>query len=73
LSKDLNKDMSSQLESQMELIKLVSGERLLRLSDGFSGFAIEMKLNPGLAVSRQKQALLAAFKAASAQLVPASA
>jgi hypothetical protein len=65
--------MESLHEGQMELIKLISGERLLRLSDGASGFAVEMKLNPGLALSRQKQTLLAAFKAASAQLVPASA
>jgi hypothetical protein len=65
--------MCSLPESHMELIKLASGERLLRLGDVSSSLAIEMKLDPSLAVNSQKQTLLAAFKAASAQIIPSSA
>ncbi len=49
---------------QVDLIKLMGGERLLRLSYGPLGLALEKKLDPQQAVVRQKQQLLAVFEAA---------
>ncbi len=51
-----------------DLIKLVSGERLLRLTEPTSGLSLEKKLAPEDAVVRQKEKLLRAFEAALARL-----
>ena len=52
---------------QVDLIKLVSGERLMRLTDLASGLVLEKKLDPKQAVIRQKERLFGVFKAALAQ------
>ncbi len=52
---------------QTDLIKLVGGERLLRLTDSASGLVLEKKLDPAKAVVAQKTQLFAVFKAALAQ------
>jgi hypothetical protein len=49
---------------QLDLIKLVDGERLLRLTDPRSGLSLEKKLAPSDAVVRQKERLLRVFEAA---------
>lgn len=58
---------------QLDLIKLVNGERLLRLTDPRSGLSIEKKLASSDAVVRQKERLLRVFEAAlaRAELLPA--
>ena len=48
----------------IELIKLVSGERLMRLTEPESGLTIERKLDPRQAVVRQKERLLGVLEAA---------
>ena len=53
---------------QFDLIKLVSGERILRLSESRSGLSLEKKLAPADAVVRQKEKLLLAFEAALARV-----
>jgi hypothetical protein len=58
---------------QIDLIKLVSGERLVRLSEPRSGLALEKKLDPGRSVARQKEQLLGVFEAALAQAQAISA
>jgi hypothetical protein len=52
---------------EFELIKLVSGERILRLTEPESGLSLEKKLNPAEAVVRQKERLLRVFETALAQ------
>jgi hypothetical protein len=52
---------------QLDLIKLVDGERLLRLTDPRSGLSLEKKLAPSDAVVRQKERLLRVFEAALAR------
>ena len=52
---------------QFDLIKLVSGERLLRLTEPDSGLSLEKKLDPAEAVVRQKERLLRVFEGALAQ------
>jgi hypothetical protein len=47
---------------QFELIKLGSGERILRLTEPRSGLSLEKKLAPADAVVRQKEKLLNAFQ-----------
>ena len=54
---------------QFDLIKLVSGERILRLTEPQSGLALEKKLTPAEAVVRQKEKLLRVFEAALARAV----
>ena len=49
---------------QFDLIKLVSGERILRLTEPQSGLSLEKKLSPVDAVVRQKEKLLRVFEAA---------
>lgn len=49
---------------QIDLIKLIGGERLLRLTEPESGLALEKKLDPQKSVARQKENLLSVFKAA---------
>jgi hypothetical protein len=52
---------------QFDLIKLVSGERILRLTEPQSGLSLEKKLNPADPVVRQKERLLRVFESALAQ------
>jgi hypothetical protein len=58
---------------EVELIKLVSGERLLRLTEPRSGLSLEKKLEPNQPVVRHKRQLLGVFEAAltSAHFTPA--
>jgi len=58
---------------QIDLIKLVSGERLLRLTEPQSGLSLEKKLDPKLPVVRQKERLLGVFEAALARAELAAA
>ena len=52
---------------QFDLVKLLNGERILRLTDPKSGLSLEMKLKPAEAVVRQKDRLLQVFEAALAR------
>jgi hypothetical protein len=52
---------------QFDLVKLLNGERILRLTDPQSGLSLEMKLKPAEAVVRQKDRLLQVFEAALAR------
>jgi len=54
--------MKARHHIQVDLVKLVGGERLLRLTEAQSGLSLEKKLGPKDAVIRQKQKLLAAFE-----------
>ena len=49
---------------QFDLIKLRTGERILRLTEAQSGLSLEKKLSPADAVVRQKEKLLGVFEAA---------
>jgi hypothetical protein len=51
---------------QFDLIKLLNGERLLRLTEPQSGLSLEKKLATADPVARQKEKLLALFEAALA-------
>jgi Flp pilus assembly protein TadB len=59
--------MSGRANIKIDLIKLKTGERLLRLTEGQSGLALEKKLDARQPVVREKERLMAAFKAALAQ------
>lgn len=52
---------------QFALVKLLNGDRILRLTDPQSGLALEKKLNPAEAVVRQKERLLQIFEVALAR------
>ena len=52
---------------QIDLIELVSGERVLRLTEPQSGLSLEKKLDAKQPVVRQKQRLLGVFEAALAR------
>lgn len=52
---------------QFDLIKLVSGERILRLTEPQSGLSLEKKLSATDAVVRQKEKLFRVFEAALAR------
>jgi len=52
---------------QFDLIKLTSGERLLRLTEPQSGLSLEKKLDSQRSVVRQKEQLLGVFEAALAR------
>ena len=52
---------------QIDLIKLVSGERLLRLTEPQSGLSLEKKLEAKQPVVRQKERLIGVFEAALAR------
>ena len=58
---------------QIDLIKLVNGERLVRLTYLPTGLVLEKKLDPQQAVVRQKERLFGVFEAALAEadLTPA--
>ena len=58
---------------QIDLIKLVGGERLLRLAEPQSGLALEKKLDPEQPLVRQKERLLGVFEAALARAELAAA
>ena len=51
----------------VELIKLASGERLLRVTEARSGLSLEKKLDPNQPVIRQKQQLVTVFEEALAR------
>jgi hypothetical protein len=48
---------------QFDLVKLLNGERILRLTDPQSGLSLEKKLSAGEAIVRQKGRLLEIFDA----------
>jgi len=52
---------------QFDLIKLLNGERILRLTEPQSGLSLKKKLASADAVVRQKEKLLGIFEAALAQ------
>ena len=68
-----NKSMVDLNKIQFDLIKLGSGERILRLTEPQSGLSLEKKLAPTDAVVRQKKKLLQAFEAALARVELAAA
>jgi hypothetical protein len=49
---------------QFDLIKLLTGERILRLTEPQSGLSLEKKLSPADAIVLQKEKLLGVFEAA---------
>ena len=49
-------------ELQIDLIKLTTGARLLRLTDARSGLCLEKTLDPQQPVARQKERLGRAFR-----------
>jgi len=65
--------MSHRDKIQIDLVKLVDGERLLRLTHLPLGLVLEQKLDSKQAVARQKKRLFDVFEAALAQaeLTPA--
>lgn len=56
--------MIDRSNTQIDLIKLISGERLLRVMEPLSGLSLEEKLDATLPVVRQKEPLLGVFEAA---------
>jgi hypothetical protein len=62
-----NKLMVDLERVQLDLIKLVNGERLLRLTDPRSGLSLEKRLTSSDVVVRQKERLLRVFEAALAR------
>jgi len=44
---------------QFDLVKLLSAERILRLTDPQSGLSLEKKLNPAMRLFDKRQRLLA--------------
>ncbi|MEY4386488.1 MAG: hypothetical protein RLY20_1771 [Verrucomicrobiota bacterium] len=52
---------------QIDLIRLVGGERLLRLTEPQTGLSLEKKLDAQQPVARQKERLLGVFEAALAR------
>ena len=52
---------------QFDLIKLISGERILRLTEPQSGLSLEKRLAPADAVVRQKEKMFRMFEAALAR------
>lgn len=59
--------MVSRDKIQIDLIKLISGEWLLRLTEPVSGLALEKKLDPKQPVVRQRERLFSVFEAALAR------
>jgi len=59
-----NEGMADRDKIQFDLIKLLTGERILRLTEPQSGLSLEKKLSPADAVARQKEKLLGIFEAA---------
>ncbi|HSY17890.1 MAG TPA: hypothetical protein VK815_06120 [Candidatus Acidoferrales bacterium] len=65
--------MVDRAKIQFDLIRLVGGERIMRLTEPQSGLSLEKKLAPADVVVRQKEKLLQAFEAALARVELASA
>ena len=59
--------MVSRDKIQIDLVKLATGERLLRLTEPQSGLALEKKLDPKQPVVRQRERLFIVFEAALAR------
>lgn len=59
--------MADRKNIQIDLIKLMGGERLLRLTESQSGLSLEKKLDPKKPVASQKEKLLGVFDAALAR------
>jgi len=59
--------MVDRYKIQFDLIKLLNGERILRLTEPESGLSLEKKLSPADAVVHQKETLLGVFEAAPAR------
>jgi hypothetical protein len=62
-----NKAMSRRPRIDIELIKLVGGKRVIRLSTPSSPLVLEQKLDPKQAVLAQEKLMVAAYEAALAQ------
>jgi len=62
-----NRAMIDRSKIQFDLIKLTSGERLLRLTEPQSGLSLEKKLDSQRSVVRQQEQLLGVFEAALAR------
>jgi hypothetical protein len=60
--------MVDRAKIQFDLVKLLDGGRLLRLTEPQSGLTLEKKLAPADAVVRQKEQLLQAMDAALARI-----
>jgi hypothetical protein len=58
---------------QIDLIKLVGGERLLRLTEPQTGLSLEKKLDMRKPVASQKEKLISVFEAALARAELATA
>ena len=65
--------MADRGKIQFDLIKLISGERLLRLTEPQSGLVLEKKLDPQKPLVGQKEQLLNVFEAALARAEAAAA
>jgi hypothetical protein len=65
--------MADRGKIQIDLIKLIGGERLLRLTEPMTGLALEKKLDPQKPVVGQKEKLLDVFEAALARADVAAA
>ena len=65
--------MHDRKKIEMHLVKLSSGERLLRLTEPESGVSLEKKLDPRQPVVRQKTKLLSMLEAALARADTAAA
>ncbi len=65
--------MADRSKIQIDLIRLVGGERLLRLTEPQSGLSLEKKLDPQKPVASQKEQLLSVFDAALARAELAAA
>lgn len=62
-----NEFMVDRDKIQFDLVKLVSGERVMRLTEPRSGLTLEKKLAPADAVVSQRERLLRVFEAALAR------
>ena len=56
--------MVNQDHIQVELVKLVSGDRLIRLTEPKTALTLERKIDPAKPILSQKQQLLNVFEAA---------
>jgi len=59
--------MSHHKRVQFDLVKLLNGERILRLTDPHTGICLEKKLKPAEAVVRQEDHFHQVFEAALAR------
>ena len=70
---ETSSDRMNRHNMQIDLIKLMSGERLLRLTEPQSSLSLEKKLDPKQPVVRQKERLLSVFEAVLARAELAAA